>query len=90
MFFLKKRIENKILFILILSIICVSMHVNGSFVVYAKLYENKEVEKPVAEDEDSVSENIIYDNNKSYISSPLTPTPSSIEDTPGLNMLIVI
>ena len=72
------KISSVLIFSLISGLFC---YINSPFYTYAKLYENKSVEKPTAEDNDSKSVATIVDPHKYEILSPLNPTPSTVRDT---------
>lgn len=81
--FIKLNKKN-IIVIIIISILSNFIFTNIKIdFTYAKLYENKEVEEPIAEDADSISKGIIIDPHKYEILSPLNPTPSTVKETAG-------
>lgn len=76
----KKHISAFIIFSILFSSFVINTGLN---LTYARRYENKEVEKPTAEESNSKSVATIVDPHKYEILSPLNPTPSTIKDTAG-------
>lgn len=74
----KKRIAACVMFSILFSMLVTNSGLNFT---YARRYENKEVDKPIAEESNSISKGIIIDPNKYEILSPLNPTPSTVKDT---------
>lgn len=75
--------KKNVVVLIVVSLVLNCFNIISPFKVYAKKSESKQVDKPVSEDVDNISTDIIYDNNKIDIITPLNPTPSTVENTPG-------